>query len=181
MRNELSKFALHAESRRRSGVDCRYFVDQIGQPHEVFVVRHVHTPYRIVDKFVADADLLGERLFAEVHKRTAYVKVFVESVIKVETEQGFALHAVERLIFERHADVRARIDDALVCDCDDTHVVVDGIVAVFGEGNATGGNDNRPARHIHGIKANLRARRGLIFAFEDEFVLVLELLCYGLC
>ena len=82
------------------------------------------------------------------------MEIFVECIIQIQAHEGFALHTERRLIFHRHTDIGAGIDDALIDDGDRTHSVIHGVVAILGERYATGRNHHRPAWHIHGIEAN---------------------------
>ena len=61
------------------------------------------------------------------------------------------------MIFKCYRNTLSRIDNRLVGDSDDAHGIVDGIVGVFGKGNATGGDDYRTARHVHGVETYLGA------------------------
>ncbi len=179
MGNELGELALEAERRRRGGVDRGNLVEQIGEPHEVGVIRHVGAPNGVVHQLVANGHLLGEGLLAIVHECGAPVEVFVEGVVEVKAQQGLALSAECGLVFERHADAGAGVDDALVGDGDRTHAVVHGVVAVFGKGDAAGGDHHRAARHIHGVEPDHVARRGLILALEHKLVFILILPRHG--
>ena len=94
-----------------------------------------------------------------MHNGTTYMEILVEGIVKVKSHKGLALHAEGGLVLERDADVGARIDDTLVSDGHRTHVVVDSIVAILGEGDAPRSNHNRPTRHIHRVEFDGIARR----------------------
>ena len=113
-----------------------------------------------------------------MHHGGSDVEILVELIVQVESKQGLALSAIGRLVLKRHTDVCSGIDNALVDYSYDAHVIVNCIVAVFGQGDAAGSNHHRTTRHVHGIEANLRTARCLILTFEDEFILVLKLSCY---
>ena len=59
-------------------------------------------------------DLRGERLFAEVHKRTADLEVFRKVVFPRHAEERFALHTIIRVAFEAHVHRRACVEDTLI-------------------------------------------------------------------
>ena len=114
-----------------------------------------------------------------MHYGGTHVEVLIELVVKVESEQCFALGAVGGLVLEGDADVGTGIDDALVDYGHHAHIVVHRIVGVFGQRHAAGCHHHRSARHIHGIQAYLRTARSLIFALEHKFILILKLLRHG--
>ncbi len=74
-----------------------------------------------------------------------------ETILRVKSEQGLALHGEHRLILKCDAYIGAGVDDALVGDGDYAHAVVDGIVGVLHKCGAAGCDHNRPSRHIHGV------------------------------
>ena len=92
-----------------------------------------------------------------MHERGSDVEILVETIVEVKAKESLALHGVERLVFERHTDALARVDDALVGDGDYAHGVIDRVVTVLVEHDASGCDYDRASRHIHGIKAYLRA------------------------
>ena len=108
----------------------------------------------------------------------ADVEIFVELVLQVESEQCLALGGEKALVLECHADVLARVDNALVGDCDYAHGVVNGVVGVFRKPYASGHYHHGAAWNIHGVEPYLRACRSLVFAREHEFVLVGVLACH---
>ena len=81
--------------------------------------------------------------------------MLIEFVVQVEAEQRLALCAEHGLVLKGYVDTRTGIDYALVEDSNDTHVIVDGIVAVLNQSYASGSNYNRTTGHIHGIKPDL--------------------------
>ncbi len=114
-----------------------------------------------------------------MQKGRTEIEPLVELILQVETHESLTLRGEHRLVFERHRNTLSGIDYALVGDGDYAHGVVDGIVGVFGEFHASGHYHYRPARHVHGVESNLRARRCLIFTRHDEFVLVGILACHN--
>ena len=73
-----------------------------------------------------------------MHQCGTDIKILVEGIIHIKSDECLALCAIHRLIFERHRDVCTRVDDALVGDSHRTHIIVDGIVGVFGECHPSG-------------------------------------------
>ena len=177
--NELGKFGSEAHRRRRCGIHRGYLVHNVGEPHKLVVIAEVQAPDGVVDGLGAYRHFLGDGTLGEVHHGGSDVEIFIELVVEVETEERFALSAEHRLVFHRHIDACSGIDDALVEDSYDTHVVIHRVVAVFGEGYTSGSYHHRASRHIHGVEPDLRAARSLIFAREHIFVLVLHLSSHG--
>ncbi len=158
MGNKICEFSLQAQSRRLDGIDCGYLVQEVCQPHELGVVLHVEAPDSVVDNLVADVDLFGLGFLGEVHDSGSEVEIFVELIVEIKAQQGFALHGVERLIFQCHIDALPGVNDALVGNGHNAHCVVYRIVAVFHKRDTAGSDYYRSARHIHGIKPDLRGR-----------------------
>ncbi len=71
---ELGKLGLKREGRGLCGIDRRYLVEQIGQPHEAGVILRVEAPDGVVDRLVADVDLFGQGLLGEVHEVAPMLK-----------------------------------------------------------------------------------------------------------
>ncbi len=113
-----------------------------------------------------------------MQNRTSEREVFVELILRVESEEGLSLEREQRLILQSDTDIGTRINDALVGDGDDTHGIIHCIVTVLGEHNATGHNHHRPSRNIHGVEPDCGSAGCLIFSAERELVLVGELACH---
>ena len=163
--------------RRSGGVDGRNLVEKVGQPHEVFVIRQVQSPHGVVDHLVAYVDFLRQRLFGEAHDRSSEAQIFVKLILRVESEQSLALHAEHRLVFKSDADIGPGVDYALVGDGNNTHRIVDRIVAVFCQGDTSGCDDYRTTGNIHRVQSDCRASRRHIFSDERELVFVGKLPC----
>ena len=172
MWNELRKLTFEIERRWRCGIHRRNLVEQVGEPHEVGLVRHIRTPNGVVHQFIANRHFFGQSLFAIVHQSGTHMEILVECVIQVKSHKGFALHAESGLVFHRHANICTGIDDALVGDSHRTHIIVHRIVAVFCQGHATGCHHHRAARHIHGVEPDHITCRCLIFTSHHILILV---------
>ena len=114
-----------------------------------------------------------------MHQCAAYVEVVVEGIVQVQAQQSLALLAEGGLVFERHADVGAGINDALVGDSHRSHCVVNSIVTVLGKYHSTGTHHHRAARHVGSIKADGVLVGSLILTLQHKLVLVLHLLGIG--
>ena len=86
MRNQLGKLTHECEAGGSHGIDGGNLVEQIGQPHELGIVRHVHTPYRIVYQLTTDRHLITDGLLAIMHDGTADVEVLVEGIVQIQTQ-----------------------------------------------------------------------------------------------
>ncbi len=157
MRDKLGKLRRNINRRWSRGIDGRHLVEQIGEPHELFVPAEVQSPHSIVDHLVAYVDLLRQSLFGKMQYGGTDSKVFVEPVLGVKSEKRLSLHREERLVLKRNANVGSCINYALVGNRNDAHTVVHRIIAVFNKRNSTGSNNNRTSRHIHGVQAYCRA------------------------
>ena len=83
MWDKLRKLALERECRRSCGIDGRNLVEQIGEPHKLGIIVHVHTPDGVVDQLFTDGHLLGDILLTIVHDGTTDVEVLVELIVQV--------------------------------------------------------------------------------------------------
>ena len=110
-----------------------------------------------------------------MHQRAADVEVLVEGIVQIEAEQRLALHREGALVLEGDAHRGAGVDDTLVGDGHLAHIVIDGVVAILGEGHAAGGYHNRASRHVHRVEFDGVAAAGLILALKHKLVLVLML------
>ncbi len=84
-------FSREAHAGRGCGIDGRYLVHKICQPHEFVIVAEVETEHGIVDGFVADVDFLCEGFFGEMQQCGTEVQLLVELVLKVKSEQSLTL------------------------------------------------------------------------------------------
>ncbi len=154
MRQQLCKLGAELERRGSSGIYCGHLVQKIREPHEVFVITQVEAEHSVVDHLVADVHLLRECLLGEIKHRGSQCEVFVETILRVKTHKRLALHTEHRLVFESHAHVSARIDNALIRDGDNAHAIIYGIVAIFSEHYSACHHHYRPSGHIHGIQSD---------------------------
>ena len=172
VRHQLGKFGLDAYRRRLRGVDSRNYVQKIGEPHKLIAVGQVQPPHSVVDYLIAYVDFLGQGLLGKMHYCTPDTEIAVELIVQVKAQQRFALGAEHRLVLQSHTDALPRIDYTLIRYGHYTHRIVNGIVAVLYQPHTSGHHHHRTARHVHGIKPDLRAARCLIFAGENKLVLI---------
>ncbi len=171
-------FSREAHAGRGCGIDGRYLVHKICQPHEFVIVAEVETEHGIVDGFVADVDFLCEGFFGEMQQCGTEVQLLVELVLKVKSEQSLTLGGEHGLVLKSYAYALAGVDYALVGYGYYAHGIVDGVVGIFCKGHTSGSDNHRTSGHIHGIQPDLRAGRCLIFACEHKFVFVGKLSCH---
>ena len=148
-------FGNEIEPRRLRCIDCRYFIEQVCQPHELSVIGQIQAKHGVVDHLVAYIDFLDKRFFGKMEQRTAYVKVFVELILQIQAEKGLTLCGEHRLVFEAYTDILPGVDNRLVGDCDYTHGIVHGIVGILCKLYTSRGHYYRTSRHIHGIESYL--------------------------
>ena len=159
----------------------REFVEPVREPLALLLPRDVHAPYRIIERLAAHGDLRGERLFAEVHKRTADLEVFGKVVFPRHAEERFALHTIIRVAFEAHVHRRASIENTLIEYAHDAGIVVHGVVRAFRERLPAGGYEHRPARYVHRAEVDLVVARGFVLSRNLIFVLLGNLPRNGAC
>ena len=150
----------------------REFVEPVRKPLALLLPGDVHAPYCIIERLATHGDLRGERLFAEMHERTADLEVFGKVVFPRHAEERFALHAVVGVAFEAHVHGRACIEDALIEYAHDAGIVVHGIVRAFRERLPTGSYEHRAARYVHRAKVDLVVARGFVLSRNLIFVLL---------
>ena len=97
-----------------------------------------------------------------MHDCGADIEILVDGVLKVQPEKRFSLHREKTLILKSYAYALPGVDYALVGDCNDTHCIVDRIIAVFHKLHPSGHYNDRASGHIHCVQSDLRARRSLI-------------------
>ena len=106
-------------------------------------------------------------------------EIFAEFILCIKTEKSLSLHAECRLIFQTDAYICSGINDTLICNCDNTHVVIHCIVAVLNQSYPTGCYDYRTSWHIHRIKTYLCTIGCLVFTRYHKFILIGKLSCNG--
>ena len=130
-RDQLGKLTRESDVRGLLHMQEGDLVEHRGQPLRLLFPVHVQTPDRVAQWLRAHRHLRGQRLFREVHQRTAYLQVLREVVLPVHTQHRLSLHAVVSVRLERSLDIRLRIQDALVDDGHLTSGVIDGVVGAF--------------------------------------------------
>ena len=84
VRNELRVFGCEVQRGRCRGIDCRNFVQQVCEPHELGVVCHVEAENGIIYNFVAYVDLFGNGFFRKVHDCSPDIEVFIDGILQVK-------------------------------------------------------------------------------------------------
>ena len=179
-RNELCKLAGEGDLRGLGAMQQRQAVEHIREPLRLLLPVHVESPERVVQRFLTHRHLGGEGLFLQVQQRTAEGEVLGEVVLPVHADHRLALHAVVGIRFERHIDVGAGIDDALIQDGDLAGRVVDRIVAALLERDAAGRHHDRSLRHVVGSQRDDVGARTFILSCQYELVLLGILPGHGL-
>ena len=154
-------------------------VNRSGNKGKLRLIGEVHAPNKIVDGLVAIVDLVGDGPLPQIHEGGADVKVLREGVVQVGSEE-ILVCAV--FVFRLPSDVNggSGVEVSLVDDGDSTHVVVDGIVHIFLQGDTASGNFDRALRHIRSGDSELGTVGGTVGALDIELVLVGDLLRHRL-
>ena len=129
--NKLCKLAVEGNKAGLCALDKWQLVDEVGEPLALLLPTDMEAPQRILQRFVAHADLCGERLLTQVHQSTAYSEVLVDFVIQIQTKHRFTLHAVVVITLYGGTDIGTGIKEALVDDCHTPHVVIDSVVGIL--------------------------------------------------
>ena len=108
-------------------------------------------------------------------------EVLREVVFQSQAYHRLALHAVVVVRFDGAVHAGTCIKDALVEDAYDTGIVVDGIVRTFSERDTSGGNHYAASGNLCGAETDFVGTRCSVFASDDEFVVLGNLLGYGFC
>ena len=178
--NELGKLAGELYLRRLRDVEEGHFVQHVSKPLRLLLPAHVQAPDGIVQRFLAHRHLRRQGLFRQVHQRTAEDEVLREVVLPVHAVHRLALHAVFGVRLQRHVDVRAGIDDALVEDGHLAGRIVYRVVGTFLQGDATGRHHYRTLRHVIGTEGDDVGTRAFVLSHQHELVFLSRLLGNGL-
>ena len=178
--NELCKLSGERDLRRLRTMQQRQAVEHVGEPLRLLLPVHVQTPDGVVERLLAHIYFRGERLFLQMHQRTAQREVLVEVVLPVHAHHRLAVQTVVVVRLQGNVHVRASIDNALVEDGHLAGRVVYGIVGAFSQGDAAGGNHHRPLRHVVGTQRDDVGRGALELSAQQELVLFCILLGDGL-
>ena len=100
MGQKLCKLTVDVNRRWRGGIDGGNLVEQIGEPHEIGLVRHPCSPNGVINNLITNGNFLGQCLFAIVHQSSAHMEIIVKGIIKVKSKQCLALSAKRRLVFQ---------------------------------------------------------------------------------
>ena len=175
--DELSKLGGEGECGWCLGVDAGQPVDGFGDEGGIMAVAEVKAIDAVGSGLVAEVVFLGEGFFVEVHEGGSDVEVGFNLVVDVSASHGLGHHA-EGVVLAADADGGTTAEDAFVDDADCAHGVVDGVVDIFNERNASGG-DGDGAGGDTVAKRYFTADGGGEIALDVEFVFVGILLGEG--
>ena len=116
-----------------------------------------------------------------MHERTAYLQLFGEIVLEIETEHRFALHAIVRIRFHRARNGRTRIEDALVQNLHRAGIVVHRVVRSLRQQLSAGAHHHTPLGNAGGVELNFVRLRRLELTRDPEFVVFGNLFRHGVC
>ena len=148
------------------------FVEHVGEPLRLLFPVHAQSPQGVRQRFLAHVHLRRAGLLVQVHDGTADGEVLVEVVVPVDAEHGLALHGEVGVRLERHVDVGAGVDDALVEDGHLARRIVDAVVRALLQGDAACGDHHRALRHVHRAERDDVGRRTLELSGQDKLVLL---------
>ena len=157
-----------------------YLVEHRGEPLALLLPVHIESPDGVTQRLRTHRHLRGESLLREMHQCTAELEVLREVILPVHTQHRLALHTVVGVRLQRHTDVCARIDDALVQYGHLTGRVIYGIVGAFHQFDTTCRHHDRPLRHVIGTKGDDIGTMPLKLSHHHELILLGNLLCDGL-
>ncbi len=86
MRHKLCELTQEGNAGRSNSIDCRNLVEQVGEPHELTIIGHIHAPDGVIDQFLTNTQLVTDGFFTIVHHRCTDVEILVESIIKVQSQ-----------------------------------------------------------------------------------------------
>ena len=140
--DQLGKLSCEGDVRRLLHMQERYLVEHVGEPLRLLFPVHVQSPEGIAQRLGTHGDLRGQCLLGEVHQRSAELEVLREVVFPVHAHHRLPLHAVVGVRLQRHVDVRACIDDALVQDGHLACGIVHRVVGAFRKRHAASRHDD---------------------------------------
>ena len=176
-RNQMSKLRIDLEGRWCSCIDPWHFVYQQCQPLHFRFPMGIHTPDCISQWLATCIHFRSDRALVHVHDGTANGQVLAELILQVRTEQRFALHREQCLIFQFHVHVRSRLQDRLIQYRHHTHRVIHRVIHILNQCRTAGCHHHTSAWHIHRIQTNLITRRTFVFTDQRKLILLRVLLC----
>ena len=135
------------------------------------LVIEVHPPNCIVNRLVTVVDFLSNRTLVQIQDGRTHIEILIESVIQIQAEHALVVHSEIGLVFKGDINRSTRIEHALIDDGNRTHTIVDGVVHVFGQGDAAGRHLHGALGHIHRVQLNLGAGTRLVTTFQVVLVL----------
>ena len=170
---KLCKLGGECDVGRLTDVQQRNLVEHIRQPLAFLLPVDVQSPDGVVERFCPHVHLGCQRLFGQVHERTADLEVFGEVV--------FPVHADHCLAFQGDIDGCSGVNDALIEDGYLPGTVIDTVVRAFIQGHTACRHDHRSLWYVISPEGNDIRRRTPVLPCEHELVLLGNLLGDGLC
>ena len=106
----------------------------------------INAPDTVASWFVAEIIFLCQRFLGKVHECSSNVEIGLEFIVEMSTNHGFGHHA-EGIVLAADTNGCATGKDTFVNNADSSHSVVNGIVNIFNEWNATSSNSDRALRN----------------------------------
>ena len=179
-RQKLGKLTLEGDVGRLGEMQERYLVEHVGKPLALLLPVQVDAPERILQRFAAHRNLIGERLFREMLQGSADLKIPGEFILPVESYHRLSHLSVIGIALQGDVDRRTGIDDALVEDGHLSGIVIHRVVGTLLQGNATCRHHHRTLRHIVGIEGDDIGCRTLELSHDEILILFGYLLGDGL-
>ena len=178
---KLCKLGGECDVGRLTDVQQRNLVEHIRQPLAFLLPVDVQSPDGVVERFCPHVHLGCQRLFGQVHERTADLEVFGEVVFPVHADHCLAFLLVGTLAFQGDIDGCSGVNDALIEDGYLPGTVIDTVVRAFIQGHTACRHDHRSLWYVIGPEGNDIRRRTPVLPCEHELVFFSNLLGDGLC
>ena len=82
----MSEIASEVQCGWCNSIDSRNLVKQIGQPHELGVIRYIHTPDGVIYQLITDGHLITDSLLAIMHDRSPDMEILIEGIIQIQSQ-----------------------------------------------------------------------------------------------
>ena len=179
--NQIGTLRGNVNGRLRRRLVERQLVHDVREQLAFRLPREIRPQHRVVHRLIADVHLLRQRSFAKVQHRGTDFRTIAENVIEPRANHRLGLNREQGVAFERHFDVPAGFQQSIIDDAHPTEVVINGVILVFNQPNATCRHRHGSLRHIERIEADFAARLALEFPFDPESVERRNLLSRRLC